>query len=149
MKSGTKSGTKSVLDDDERAGLAGWLGWLGCPDTILLFIKDKFSRVLSALSNLSSSQGTPGREREGERRRREEERRSEERREGGARVAYGPQRTNFRSFSSTSIDRGIDMDRIGVEKSMLRSKRESRGESAKNCSVPENRDASILECRKS
>ena len=57
--------------------------------------------------------------------------------------------SNFRSFLSTSIDRVIDIDRIGIEKSMLLGKGESRGESAKNCSVPENRDASILECRKS
>ena len=53
-------------------------------------------------------------------------------------------RSTFRSFLSTSIDQVIDIDRFGVENSNLHSKGESRGESAKNFTVPENRDASIL-----
>ena len=50
---------------------------------------------------------------------------------------------NFRPFLSTSINRVIDIDRIGVEIYILDGIGERRGESAKHCSVPENRDASI------
>ena len=50
----------------------------------------------------------------------------------------------FRSFSSTAIDRGIGIGRIGVEKTTFDFCTEMYGAPAKNCSGPENRDASIL-----
>ena len=50
----------------------------------------------------------------------------------------------FRSFSSTAIDRGIGIDRFGVEKTTFDFCTEMYGAPAKNCSGPENRDASIL-----
>ena len=50
----------------------------------------------------------------------------------------------FRSVSSTAIDRGIGIGRIGVEKTKFDFCREMYGAPAKNCSGPENRDASIL-----
>ena len=50
----------------------------------------------------------------------------------------------FRSFSSTAIDRGIGIGRFGVEKTTFDFCREMYGAPAKNCSGPENRDASIL-----
>ena len=49
----------------------------------------------------------------------------------------------FRSFSSTAIDRGIGIGRIGVEKTPFDFCREMYGAPAKKCSGPENRDASI------
>ena len=48
---------------------------------------------------------------------------------------------DFRSFSSTPIDRGIGIRRFGVEKATFDF---VKGAQAKNHSVPENRDASIL-----
>ena len=53
----------------------------------------------------------------------------------------------FRSFSSTAIDRGIGIGRFGVEKTTFDFCREMYGAPAKNCSGPENRDASILVCK--
>ena len=50
----------------------------------------------------------------------------------------------FRSFSSTAIDRGIGIGRFGVEKTTFDFCTEMYGAPAKNCSGPENRDASIL-----
>ena len=50
----------------------------------------------------------------------------------------------FRSFSSTAIDRGIGIGRFGVEKKSFDFCTEMYGAPAKNCSGPENRDASIL-----
>ena len=50
----------------------------------------------------------------------------------------------FRSFSGTAIDRGIGIDRFGVEKTTFDFCTEMYGAPAKNCSGPENRDASIL-----
>ena len=60
---------------------------------------------------------------------------------------HSQSRRNFRSFLRTSIDRIIDIDRIGVEKSMLHRKGEGRCEAAKHCSVLENRDVSNSSCR--
>ena len=51
---------------------------------------------------------------------------------------------HFRSFSSTAIDRGIGIGRFGVEKTTFDFCTEMYGAPAKNCSGPENRDASIL-----
>ena len=50
----------------------------------------------------------------------------------------------FRSVSSTAIDRGIGIDRFGVEKMRFDFCREIYGAAAKTCSGPENRNASIL-----
>ena len=50
----------------------------------------------------------------------------------------------FRSFSSTAIDRGIGIDRFGVEKMRFDFCTEIYGAPAKNCSGPENRNASIV-----
>ena len=50
----------------------------------------------------------------------------------------------FRSFSSTAIDRGIGIDRFGVEKTTFDFCTEMYGAPAKHCSGPENRNASIL-----
>ena len=49
----------------------------------------------------------------------------------------------FRSFLTTSIDRGIGIDRIGIDKSTFESEGEINGAQAKFCSVRDNRDASI------
>ena len=49
----------------------------------------------------------------------------------------------FASFSSTSIDRGIEIDRIDVEKSIFEIKGAIACAQAKNCSVPENQNSSI------
>ena len=51
---------------------------------------------------------------------------------------------SFRSFSSTAIDRGIGIERFGVEKTTFDFCTEMYGARAKKCSGPENRDASIL-----
>ena len=50
----------------------------------------------------------------------------------------------FRSFSSTAIDRGIGIGRFGSKNSTFDFCTEMYGAPAKNCSGPENRDASIL-----
>ena len=52
--------------------------------------------------------------------------------------------SKFRSFSSTSIDRRIGIDQIGVGKTTVDFLGKIHGAPAKNCSGPENRDASIL-----
>ena len=57
------------------------------------------------------------------------------------------QSVNFYSFSSTPIDRHIGIDGLDVEKATFDSFREINGAPAKNCSVPENRDASISLCK--
>ena len=53
----------------------------------------------------------------------------------------------FRSFSSTAIDRRIGIAGFGMEKITFDSFRKIYGAQAKNCSGPENRDASISSCK--
>ena len=67
-----------------------------------------------------------------EKKERKEERREEEKKKKQEKL-----------FSSTSIDRGIEIDRIDVGKSIFEIKGAIACAQAKNCSVPENRDASI------
>ena len=49
----------------------------------------------------------------------------------------------FRAFISTSIDRRVEIDRIRVEKIISDGKGENVGAPLKNCSGPENKNASI------
>ena len=55
--------------------------------------------------------------------------------------------TFFRSFSSTAIDRSIGIDRFDVKKTTFVFFRKMYCAQAKNCSGPENRDASISLCK--